>query len=192
MVDAASPSRPSDPANRAPLVGRERELAQLRADLEMGLAGEGRLLLLTGEPGIGKTRTAEAWRRWPSREMPWSCGGAATRPSGLRRTGRGCRSSAAMRNSDPGGVAQRSRRRRRRCRSPRAGHRARGCVSLAGTPLAGARASAVPAFDHIAAFLRRAATGQPLILILDDLHWADAPSLLLLEFVAREGAMSRS
>ena len=27
---------------------------------------------------------------------------------------------------------------------------------------------------------------QPLVLILDDLHWADQPSLLLLEFLARE------
>jgi hypothetical protein len=35
------------------------------------------------------------------------------------------------------------------------------------------------AFDHVAAYLRRAATAQPLVVILDDLHWADAPSLLL-------------
>jgi DNA-binding NarL/FixJ family response regulator len=42
------------------------------------------------------------------------------------------------------------------------------------------------AFDHLAAFLRRAAAAQPLVLIFDDLHWADPPSLLLLEFVAHE------
>jgi predicted ATPase len=28
--------------------------------------------------------------------------------------------------------------------------------------------------------------GQPLMLVLDDLHAADTPSILLLEFVARE------
>src|SRR5262249_5588197 len=40
-------------------VGRERELEEMRAALEDSLSGGGRLLLLVGEPGIGKTRTAE-------------------------------------------------------------------------------------------------------------------------------------
>ena len=39
-------------------VGREREMEELRAALEAALAGQGRLVLLAGEPGIGKTRTA--------------------------------------------------------------------------------------------------------------------------------------
>ena len=41
-------------------------------------------------------------------------------------------------------------------------------------------------FDSITAFLKSAERRQPLVLILEDLHWADRPSLLLLEFVARE------
>ena len=40
-------------------VGREREMDELRAGLEDALSGRGRLVLLVGEPGIGKTRTAE-------------------------------------------------------------------------------------------------------------------------------------
>src|ERR1700747_1366336 len=40
-------------------VGRERELAELRAGLDDVSAGHGRLFLLSGEPGIGKTRLAE-------------------------------------------------------------------------------------------------------------------------------------
>ena len=40
-------------------VGRERELAELRAGLDEVGAGHGRLFLLSGEPGIGKTRLAE-------------------------------------------------------------------------------------------------------------------------------------
>src|ERR1700694_2572764 len=40
-------------------VGRERELGELRAALEGANAGHGRLFLLSGEPGIGKTRLAE-------------------------------------------------------------------------------------------------------------------------------------
>src|SRR5262249_56658431 len=48
-----------DTAGRSLFVGRERELAELRAGLEDTLAGHGRLFLISGEPGIGKTRLAE-------------------------------------------------------------------------------------------------------------------------------------
>ena len=41
-------------------------------------------------------------------------------------------------------------------------------------------------FTSITTFLKNAAQSQPLLLVLDDLHWADRSSLLLLEFLARE------
>ncbi len=40
-------------------VGRQREMGELRAALEDTLAGRGRLVMLAGEPGIGKTRSAQ-------------------------------------------------------------------------------------------------------------------------------------
>ncbi len=40
-------------------------------------------------------------------------------------------------------------------------------------------------FDAIATFLANASASRPLVVVLDDLHWADEPSLLLLEFIAR-------
>jgi class 3 adenylate cyclase len=40
-------------------------------------------------------------------------------------------------------------------------------------------------FDSIAGFLSSAATSRPMVIVLDDLHWADEPSLLLLQFLAR-------
>ena len=46
-------------------------------------------------------------------------------------------------------------------------------------------------FDSITSFLKNASQAQPLVLVLDDLHWADTSSLLLLEFLAREMAASR-
>jgi predicted ATP-dependent serine protease len=39
-------------------VGRQAEMGALQAALEDALAGRGRLVMLVGEPGIGKTRTA--------------------------------------------------------------------------------------------------------------------------------------
>ncbi len=40
-------------------------------------------------------------------------------------------------------------------------------------------------FDAIASFLERSARSQPLLLLIDDAHWADSASLSLLSFVAR-------
>src|SRR5580658_1097462 len=41
------------------MVGRDRELARVTGLLDDALAGQGRLVLCTGEAGIGKTRLAE-------------------------------------------------------------------------------------------------------------------------------------
>ena len=40
-------------------VGRQQEMGKLTAVLKDALSGQGQLLLLVGEPGIGKTRTAQ-------------------------------------------------------------------------------------------------------------------------------------
>ena len=44
---------------RGVFVGRQREMGELGAAVEDALAGRGRLAMLVGEPGIGKTRTAQ-------------------------------------------------------------------------------------------------------------------------------------
>jgi predicted ATPase len=41
-------------------------------------------------------------------------------------------------------------------------------------------------FDSITSFLKNAARSQPIMLVLENLHWADSSSMLLLQFVARE------
>ena len=46
-------------------------------------------------------------------------------------------------------------------------------------------------FRSITTFLKNAAQSQPVMLVLDDLHWADKPSLLLLQFLAQEMVGSR-
>jgi class 3 adenylate cyclase len=46
-------------------------------------------------------------------------------------------------------------------------------------------------FDSITTFLKHAARSQPVVVILDDLQWADKASLLLLKFMSRELVSSR-
>ena len=40
-------------------VGRDREMTGLRAAMDDAMAGHGRMVMLAGEPGIGKTRAAQ-------------------------------------------------------------------------------------------------------------------------------------
>jgi DNA-binding CsgD family transcriptional regulator len=186
MTDTSSPTRPATPPHRTPLVGRERELAILRTNLEIGLFGEGRVLLLSGEPGIGKTRIAEElasdaaargalvlWGRsheaeWTPPYWPWVQvlrAYAQHRPTTALRTELGA-GAADIAQLVPEIAAQ--------------------FPDLPPLPTLSPEQARFRAFDHVAVFLQRAAAAQPLVLILDDLHWADAPSLLLLEFMARE------
>jgi len=46
-------------STKTSIVGRERELAELHRGLDDAASGRGRLLLISGEPGIGKTRLAD-------------------------------------------------------------------------------------------------------------------------------------
>ena len=49
----------SDVHSRDIFVGRQREMAELTSALNDALSSHGRLAMLVGEPGIGKTRTAQ-------------------------------------------------------------------------------------------------------------------------------------
>ena len=150
-------------------------------------AGQGRLFLLAGEPGIGKSRLAEE--------------GAANRPparsAGPRRAllggGRGARVLAV--GAGAASVPPRARTGRASGRSSAPGQP----TSLSSCPSCGSFSRTYPSrpapesvgarirlFDAIVAFLESIARERPLVVFFDDLHAADEPSLLLLRFVARE------
>jgi DNA-binding SARP family transcriptional activator len=180
------PARP-DPATRGtPFVGRELELEGLLADLAAAESGRGRLVLVGGEPGIGKTRLAEELAaRAADRGHAvlvgrcWEVGGAPPYwpwAQALR---------AHVREQDPTAlqallgagasvVAQ---------LVPEVRERLGELPEPDELPPEGAR---FRLFDAVAAFLRSAARSRPILVVLDDLHAADASSLLLLEFVAAE------
>jgi DNA-binding SARP family transcriptional activator len=174
-------------ADGGPFVGREHELEKLRGLLAEAYAGRGRLVLLTGEPGVGKTRIAAElarlasalgaqvlWGRCYEREgappyWPWL---QAIRPYVAT-----CRPDRLRLELGPGAgaiadVLPEVRDRLGEVESPR------------GAP--DERQARFRLLDAIASFLRRAAQREPLVLVLEDLHGADAASLALLDFVARE------
>lgn len=171
-------------------VGRERELAELLAGLEDALSGRGRLFLISGEPGIGKSRLADELANRAAQRgaqllvgRSWEAGGApAFWPwvQALR---------TLVREHDP-----------ERLRSelgPRLPDLAQLLPELRELipdlpepPSLDPEGARFRLFDAVASFLRVTAETEPLLLVLDDLHAADEPSLLLLQFVARELASS--
>ncbi|MDP6668171.1 MAG: AAA family ATPase, partial [Dehalococcoidia bacterium] len=170
-----------------PFVGRELEMAELTAALDSALESRGGLVMLAGEPGIGKTRIAEAitelaedrggevlWGRcheergappyWPWVQIirAW----AVNRDAGALRSTMGSGAAsiadivAEIREVLPG---------------------------LEPPPeLGDPDTERFRLFDAVTSFLKRAASDTPLVLILDDLQWADESPLRLLEFISRE------
>jgi DNA-binding SARP family transcriptional activator len=172
--------------SRAVFVGRERELAVLTAALDDACAGRGRLALLVGEPGIGKSRLGDellAHARGRGALVLvgrcWEAGGApAYWPwvQSLRSYVRE-RDSTVLQAELGAGAADLAR------IIPELRER---FPDLADPPGLDPEEARFRLFDAVAQFLHNASESRPLVLALDDLHAADAPSLLLLRFLARD------
>lgn len=158
-----------------PFVGRGQELADLASALEEAASGGGSLVIVTGEPGIGKTRlmselarvaaqrslrvaTGRCWEEggappyWPWIQVIRALGGDLDElvvPAG----------SKAARRLAPTAVAPEGERLR--------------------------------LFDAVGRFLTAASSERPILVVLDDLHAGDEPSLLLLRFLGDALAEAR-
>jgi tetratricopeptide (TPR) repeat protein len=166
-------------------VGRKHELAELRTGLADALAGRGGLFLLEGEPGIGKTylageigREAEAQGATTLWGRSWEGEGApAFWP--WRQALRGLlarRDPHAIRSAMGDGVGDLAE------LLPEMHHR---FGDLPRSPLLDQSDARFRVIESVVSFLRAAAGTEPIVLILDDLHWADAASLMLLRLVVR-------
>lgn len=174
-------------------VGRRRELEVLSAALDTACEGHVRLALLAGEPGIGKTRTAMeltaqaskhnavvAWGRCHEEAgappyRPWAqilgTAAAAQDASELR-------ADLGIGGPDIAEIVPEI-----RARLPD--------LDPAPAALSDPSETRFRLFGSIARFLVSHSRRRPLVLILDDLHWADAATLRLLEFLTQEMTVGR-
>ena len=170
---------------RGRLLGRESELAELRNVWDRAARGEGHLVLISGEPGIGKTRLAQELTVYAQLRGALILEGHFDPESGVPYLGFW----EALRNhvrSRPPELARKE-----------IGSAAPELIKLVpeveeimGTvkpnpPMGEAEAERLRLFDHITQFLLRLAAQSPILFLLDDLHWADEPSLQLLHFILR-------
>ncbi len=71
LREVLAPERPTAGSHVAPLIGRQRQLERLQLALAATSEGEGHAVLVTGEPGIGKSRLVEALRSLSARTDFW-------------------------------------------------------------------------------------------------------------------------
>jgi DNA-binding SARP family transcriptional activator len=173
------------PAAELVFVGREEEMRTLGELLEQALQGHGGLVLLAGQAGIGKTRTAEelaARAQLRGLAVLWGrCHEGAGAPpywpwaEVLRAHVGGHDPDALLAEfaSQAGEIAQ---------FVPELRHR---LPERPATTAIDPEIARFRLFEAVVELLQHAAQTQPTMLVLDDLHWADKPSLVLLQFLTR-------
>jgi class 3 adenylate cyclase/tetratricopeptide (TPR) repeat protein len=184
-------------AHNRTFVGRGREFAILRDAVDEVAAGRGRLVLLTGEPGIGKTRLAEEtaahaasnnvrvlWGRC------WEGNGAPAFWPWIQLIRESLRAvhwpDAILEEVKPGlaHITQIIPELRWTLAVPEV-HEPASELPIADASI-GPRPERFRLFDAIANLFKGLAKSTPLTLVIDDVHAADVDSLLMLRFLARD------
>jgi hypothetical protein len=176
---------------RSPFVGREPELERLRELYEASKGGGRRLLLIAGEPGIGKTRLAEEFEAYARERGALVLWGRSRETAGAPPYWPWIQMSRALGDSLEDDAL-------RLLLAPDAAELQRVFLyvrtlipNLPAAPEADDAGAQFRFFDAVTAFFRRLTDNVPVVLVLDDLHWADRATLLLLVHLAAELRDSR-
>ena len=185
-----SSANPLDRLARGVFVGRERELERLRGAFDSAFAGRGSVVMLVGEPGIGKTRTTqelETYARLRGAQVYW---GRANEQGGAPPFWPWLLAGRSY-------VAQNAEDLRRKEWEPYAIELQRLFnlrtlfPTLEAPPPADSEEGQFQLFDAMSGFFRGVSERVPLVIVLDDLHWADRATLQLLTHLARDLSRSR-
>jgi class 3 adenylate cyclase/predicted ATPase len=199
LVRASGAGRRSVQRHLTPLVGREEEIAMLMRRWERARQGDGQLVMIVGEPGLGKSRLIEEFhgrlRDVPHTWAEWSCSQLLQNTPlhpvtewGRTRFGGGeipaerqladLESTLALIKLDP----------------------AENMLLLApllDIPLPRERALNIPPEElrrrqlaALAAFVMAGARSQPIVLAVEDAHWADPTTIDVLRGIAERGALA--
>ncbi len=182
------PGLPAVLTGPGPFVGRGPELERLVSAWQTALVGGMHAVLIAGEPGVGKTRLAGEWSQQAYLQeaivlygrcdedlgAPYQPFAEALRSLvpclGTSRL-RGMRGIEALLPLVPGLIDV--------------------LPDLAAPTRADPDTERYALFDAVVALLEVASTSAPVVLILDDLHWAAKPTLLLLRHLLRFGDRAR-
>lgn len=178
------PEHLSTAAGARPLEGRTPDLALLHSALGAAAAGRGHMVLLAGEPGIGKTRLAEEL------VARATAAGAAVAWGGSNE-GEGAPAfwpwiqvlRAVLAQADPTAVAEGDWRPSLAPLVPETAAAA-GAGAPDPAPSLDAESARFRLSEAVMDGLTCVSRHRPLVVVLDDLHWADSGSLALCEFVA--------
>jgi len=172
-------------------VGRDRHTLQLTTAFENACRGQGRMVLLAGEAGSGKTRMAEQLATTARMRRACVVVGQCYEGQGspafwpwvqVIRTYAEIKPDEALSRALGSGAAAVKE------LVTEIGARVPHMETLPSLEPEQAR---FRLFESTTNFLKNASREQPLVVVLDDLHWADPPSLRLLEFLARDIAGER-
>lgn len=184
----ARPALPAVLVGPGPFVGRGRELERLVSAWQSTLAAGTRAVLIAGEPGVGKTRLAGEWSRNAYDQgavvLYGRCDedlGAPYQPfAEALRSLVSCVDWNRLRNVR--GIE---------ALLPLIPGLADKLPDVAAPPRADPDTERYALFDAVVALLGAASATAPVVLILDDLHWAAKPTLLLLRHLLRFGEEAR-
>jgi predicted ATPase len=196
IVRASGARRRSSGRSLTPFVGREEELGVLARRWERAAAGEGQLVLIVGEPGLGKSRlieefhtrlaeTPHTWTEWSASQLLQNTPLHPVTEWGRLRFG--VDAPPDQRLADLEGTL--------RLIGLDPAEYAPLVAPLVDVQLPPARAANLPPEEmrrrQLAAMTNLVLAGarsQPVVLAFEDLHWADPTSLDLLRALAERGA----